>query len=340
MKIGIPRALLYYYYFPLWNRFFKELGCEVVVSPITNKKIVNQGSKVSVPEICVPIKIFNGHVLELNEMGVDYIFAPRMITIEKGKTFCPKFLGLTDMLRYTFPEFQHKFIVPCIKGKTDWDMSVKLLLEDPFLSQYSALQLKRAWKQGVLEWQKFRAINRLGYTLEESLSLYDKDGMPQAKERNEDVSIAIIGYVYDMYDQFVSMEAVKKLAAMGVNVYTFEMLEQEYIDKYIKPMKKSVFWTFSNKMFGAGMHYYEDPKIDGLIYLTAFGCGPDSLIGKILELDSDNYGKPFLTMRVDEHSGENHLQTRIEAFVDMLKRKKHYSQNNIVELKKNSLTKE
>jgi len=46
-------------------------------------------------------------------------------------------------------------------------------------------------------------------------------------------------------------------------------------------------------------------------------------------LDSDTYNKPFLTMRVDEHSGENHLQTRIEAFVDMLKRKKRLMKENI-----------
>ncbi len=330
MKIGIPRALVYYYYFPLWSRFLEELGHEVVVSPVTNKKIVNQGAKVSVPEICVPIKIYNGHILDLLNMPeVDYIFAPRLITIEKRKTFCPKFLGLPDMLRYTFPDQWHRFITPSISGKKDWEMDVKELSADPFLSQYSDSQLKKAWQRGVEDWKKFRSINFLGYTIEEALELYKKDGMPAPKQRKEDVSIAIIGYVYNMYDQFVSMEAVKKLAAMGVNVYTFEMLEQEYIDKHIKPMKKAVFWTFSDKNFGAGIQYYQDPKIDGLIYLTAFGCGPDSLVGKMLELDSDTYNKPFLTMRVDEHSGENHLQTRIEAFVDMLKRKKRLMKENI-----------
>lgn len=89
MKIGIPNALLYYYYGPFWTEFFKELGAEVVVSHSTDKKTVDMGIGVSVPEICVPIKIFNGHVLQLLKSGVDYVFIPRMASVEKGKYFCP-----------------------------------------------------------------------------------------------------------------------------------------------------------------------------------------------------------------------------------------------------------
>ncbi len=322
MRVGIPKALLYYYYFPLWKEFFVQLGHEVIVTGSTNKKIINQGSKISVPEICVPIKIFNGHVLELAAMNVDYIFAPRMVTVEKSKTFCPKFLGLPDMLRYTFCDPQYHFIMPYICSKKEWGADVKELVKDPFLSQYSENQLREAWEAGVKKWQKFQAICRLGYTIDEAMVLYQKEGLPPQKEKNQDISIAVIGYVYEVYDQFVGMEITKRLEALGVNIYTFEMLELEDLKKQLKAMEKTLFWTFANKVFAAGLHYYHQPGIDGIIHVTAFGCGPDSLSGKMMELDSDKYGKPFLTIRVDEHTGESHLQTRIEAFTDMIRRKK------------------
>jgi predicted nucleotide-binding protein (sugar kinase/HSP70/actin superfamily) len=80
-------------------------------------------------------------------------------------------------------------------------------------------------------------------------------------------------------------------------------------------------WTFTNKILAASYDFFTDPNIDGLIHVTAFGCGPDSMLGKLLELDSLEYKKPFMTIRVDEHTGEAGVDTRIEAFVDMLERR-------------------
>ena len=65
--------------------------------------------------------------------------------------------------------------------------------------------------------------------------------------------------------------------------------------------------------------------IDGIIHLTAFGCGPDSIIGRLMEGDCDDANLPFLTLRVDEHTGDNHTQTRLEAYIDMLKMRKFSS---------------
>ena len=94
MKIGIPRALLFQYYYPLWRSLFENLGFEVVLSDKSSKTLVQKGIAVTVPEICLPIKIFDGHVINLMEKGVDYIFCPRFVHIEKGYWFCPKYIGL------------------------------------------------------------------------------------------------------------------------------------------------------------------------------------------------------------------------------------------------------
>ncbi|MFN2341318.1 MAG: acyl-CoA dehydratase activase-related protein, partial [Halanaerobium sp.] len=93
-KIGIPRALLYYYYFPFWLKLFSELDIEPVISDNTSRDLLDQGVKKSLSEICVPIKVMVGHLLNLDQKDVDYIFLPRFRSIRKDIVLCPKFLGL------------------------------------------------------------------------------------------------------------------------------------------------------------------------------------------------------------------------------------------------------
>ena len=65
IKVGIPKALLYYQYHPMWETFFEELGAEVVVSSPTTQTMLSEGSSRVVAETCLPVKIFLGHALSL-----------------------------------------------------------------------------------------------------------------------------------------------------------------------------------------------------------------------------------------------------------------------------------
>lgn len=63
-------------------------------------------------------------------------------------------------------------------------------------------------------------------------------------------------------------------------------------------------------------------EIDGVVFLVSFACGPDSLISELIMRDMKVVGLPFLEITMDEHSGEAELLTRIESFVEMVRRKK------------------
>ena len=96
-RVGLPLALLGYCYYPLWHRFLAELGCTVVCSPATNKEILFAGVRATIDDICIPVKVFVGHLLHLKACGVDAIMIPRMYAIEKSampRFTCPKFMGL------------------------------------------------------------------------------------------------------------------------------------------------------------------------------------------------------------------------------------------------------
>ena len=105
MRIGIPNGLLYPDFKVLIETFFAELGREIVVSPVTNRAILDLGVNCCVDEACLPIKVFHGHVRWLSEYGrCDMIFIPRIMRLRKNESICPKFCGLTEMVRYSIPD--------------------------------------------------------------------------------------------------------------------------------------------------------------------------------------------------------------------------------------------
>ena len=316
MNIGLPRALLYYYYYPFWKAFFETLGHTIVLSDKTNAKIITQGANVTVSELCVPVKIFNGHIMNLAEKDIDRIFVPEFTSMGR-EWYCPKFMGIDSIVKSLSPDLTARLLIMPITSKDDMIARVSDYL--PFRQELGTdkKQIKAALKQAKQAQTKFRDLCIQGYTAEEALDIMDGKTV-QKSDDDYELTIALMGYVYNVYDNFISMDIVKKLRGMGVRVLTFEMLDEQTV-KYNNARGKQPFWVFARKIYNASGHYLKQPNIDGMIHVTAFACGPDSIIGKYMELDCDKKNLPFMTLRVDEHTGEGHVQTRLEAFTDMLK---------------------
>ena len=322
MKSGITRALLYYYYYPLWKTLFTELGCEVVVSNETNKKTISEGARVTETEMCVPIKIYNGHIAELLKTDVDYIFVPQMHRMNK-EYYCPKFIGIIEVVKYSFEKDNDRFLFLNYITKNDDlnDLSVHM----PLCNKLGVTrgQLKKALKKAVEVQKKFRSLCEKGYTVTEAYDVLFNDANIKPHTGGK-LNIALLGYVNNVYDSYVSMNTINRLREMDVNVLTFDMLPDEAVKKDKNAIKEP-FWVFARKIYNGSKHLIKECKIDGIIHLTAFGCGPDSIIGRLMEGDTDDANIPFLTLRVDEHTGDNHTQTRLEAYIDMLKMRKFSS---------------
>lgn len=320
MKIGIPRALLYYYYFPFWKTLFEECGCTVTVSEETNKKIIDSGCSATETEMCVPIKIFNGHVASLLKTDVDYVFVPQMHTVGR-EYYCPKFLGIIEIVRYSFDCDLNRFIF--LSYDTPKDDLYSLASHMPLCDVLGVNKktLKKALKKARASQEEYRKLCISGYTTDEAYKILF-EGESIKKEQNGKLNIALLGYVNNVYDSYVSMNTIDRLKGMGVNVFTFDMLPDDIIKKDKKIIKEP-FWTFARKIYNASKYFIKSGNIDGIIHITAFGCGPDSIIGRLMEGDCEEANIPFLTLRVDEHTGDNHTQTRLEAYIDMLKMRKN-----------------
>lgn len=342
IKIGIPRALLYYYYFPFWLKLFAELDLKPIISDITSRELLDRGVKKSLSELCVPIKVMIGHVLNLDQKDLDYIFLPRFRSLRKDIVLCPKFLGLPDMVRHSLPGLKAEIIADQIDSKNDDIAQFSNHRQLAEKLDISKRKMKKALKKASKFWQRYRELLFAGYLIDDFAGIEDLEMLeklfgkfendqkpPQSKSSkketpaNEEViDIAVIGYVYNIFDEYLNMDIINKLKEMGVRVHTFSMVEEEIIEDEISQLRKPMFWEFTNKLYGAAEHYFKNDSIDGVIHLTAFGCGPDSMLGQILEVDAKKYENAFMTLRIDEQTGESHIITRIEAFIDLLRLKK------------------
>ncbi|MCK8824616.1 acyl-CoA dehydratase activase-related protein [Fuchsiella alkaliacetigena] len=321
VKIGIPKTLSYYVYYPLWKKFFTELGAEVVVSDNTSRPIIDAGVKETVNDACVPIKLFHGHSLDLKDKA-DYFFIPRLVSVDGEHIYCPKFLGLPDMVKNTLKDLP-EILAPRIdlrKGKLEL---IKVVYKIGSVLTKNPLKIYSAFKKAKAYFKRFNSLLSEGHTAVEAIDVLEgneerKDFDSQEQER--DLKIAVLGYPYIIYDPYVSVNMIQKLRDLNVEVVTADMLTDEELTAQSHKLFKEPFWTFSDQVVKAGYHYYQEGEIDGLIHVTAFGCGPDFMVGKLLNLGAEVEDDiSFITLTIDEHTGEAGIVTRLEAFIDMLR---------------------
>ena len=128
------------------------------------------------------------------------------------------------------------------------------------------------------------------------------------------------------------MKIFEKLEKLDVKVHTAGQLTHEQMNEGLNSMRSRLYWANEYEITGAASHYIQDKNIDGVITINAFGCGPDSLMLERISRFSRKFGKPILNLSIDEHTGEAGFVTRIEAFVDMLYRKKRYGILNKIKI--------
>ncbi len=330
VRLGIPRTLFYFVYFPLWERFFTELGVTVVKSAETSKPILDAGVEYTVTDACVPIKLMHGHVAQLVGQGVDYLFVPRIVSTNGRSVYCPKFLGLPDMLRSSVPELPPLIDVryDARKGRGE-AMRCALLAAAALGVDCDRTHVEAAFKTAYDEHKRYEKLLESGLAPEQAMQALrhpnsDLGAEPLRCTRDGcELNIVVVGYPYLLYDKFINRNLITKLGEMGARVLTSDMLSEQALMPQRTRIPKDLFWTFSEKVVCAAYHYLDRPSVvDGMIHLTAFSCGPDSVVGKLLETraaECDN--TPFMSLMIDEHTGEAGVLTRLEAFVDMIRRR-------------------
>lgn len=299
MKIGLPKALLYYRYEYLWTSFFNQLGCEVVTSPDTCQTMLTEGIALSVGECCLPIKLFLGHVASL--IGrCDYILVPRFETLAKSEEFCVRFRGLPDIVRNTFPE------APLIGYNL------------------------QGHKPGSEEQGFFAMAKALGKSPGHGLKAYHRaaarqqsqDLLLEKKQREllavPGTKILLASQPYLIHDPYVGGPLLRILQKQGGVPIFPDRCDRQACRACARSVSADLYWTLNKEIVGAIPLMKEE--IDGVLLITAFPCGTDSLVNELaLRRVRD---LPIAQIILDEQQGEAGLETRIECFMDMVRERK------------------
>ncbi len=291
IRIGIPRGLLYFRYHPFILTFLNELNTEIVLSEETNKRILDLGVKYCVDEACLPIKIFHGHVASIKEK-CDFMIIPRIMKEEGGEYICPKFCGLPEMIIHSIPGIpqitRDPIYINSQKQLDAWVIRLGKQITD------NNRKINLAYQKAVRAQRSFEC---------------------SIQEEHYRFNVALVGHPYCIHDSFLNMNIIRKLNSMGVGVLTEGKASKDHYAVELMNLYKKPFWDFTKNSYGFCVKILNNQKINGIIYISSFGCGIDSVSIELIKNQIGDF--PFLVLKLDEHTGEAGMNTRLEAFIDM-----------------------
>lgn len=307
ITLGMPRSMYHFNLLPFWSTYLRELGFKFIFSEKTNKPIVNKGVAATVAEPCFPIVVAHGHVQDLIDKQVDYIFQPNMINAEAEypqveSFYCPWGQTQPFVFQHT-PQF-----------KAYWDRIIRPTIR--FREGISRVQqsLQQTFKSfGIKRKLSDRAVLKAYQAQAE----FDQKLLEKGREslnlvyRKNSRAIILVGRPYNLYDRTISLNIPTKLREYyGINIIPIDFLPLNGIE--VMDLHDSMFWDFGMKILKAARFVNQQPLLD-LIYITNFKCGPDSYIKHFVD---EALNKPFLVLQFDGHSNDAGIITRCEAYLD------------------------
>ena len=341
---------------------FEDLGVVVILPPKSSKKTLELGTRHSPEQICIPFKITLGNYMESIAQGADTLFmwggcdACRISYYHMLQEDILKELGheIEMICGEPFKSFTEiKKFLQKLKGVagnnhygkifTAFMKAVKILneideLDEGFYkvrAREMALgetdRLYREFEEGI------KGIKGTEQTLEWICDIHSRlKNIPIDLHRNV-IRIGIVGEIYTVVDPFINLNIIQKLGNMGVEVHRsvvasefireqldflpFIHSEKEEVHRAAAPYINLEIGGHARHTVGNAVRYHEK-NYDGVIHLLPFTCMPEIVAQSILKSVEEEKDIPILKLVLDEMTGEAGYHTRLEAFVELLWRRR------------------
>jgi predicted nucleotide-binding protein (sugar kinase/HSP70/actin superfamily) len=341
-RIGIPRALMFYRYFPLWQPFFERLGWRVVVSDGVRQK----EKIIYFEDSCLPMKLLVTHAVQLKDK-VDHLFIPRLVSIHRTYIMCPKFRGAPDIVRLA-TEGSVSIIDETIDLRKGGIPLLRSFVKMGEKLGASKQESRRAFREAEESFSKFQKdwvdrINRLptGQLFEMDVPtpppskispplVGGDQGKGEAVKRGgkgigSPLRIAFVGHPYNLFDIDINKDLLTLAKSLEMEIMTSDLLSEKEIDREVSGLSKEIYWSSGREIVGSLFHFLSG-EVDGVVFLTSFKCGIDALLQEFIKRRLKVRGGvsiPLLILSFDEHTGREGLTTRLEAFRDVVEQRKH-----------------
>jgi predicted nucleotide-binding protein (sugar kinase/HSP70/actin superfamily) len=341
-----------------FRMLINELGHEAIVPPRPSKRTLTLGTQYSPEFACLPFKILLGSYIEAIEQGADtiitsggsgpcragwYGYLHQKILQDLG--YDTKIIVMESPYRNPWDFFKkiHSIISP--SGVTWWKFwklfnkaweKLKVLDETEILShQVRPFEINRGETTKVFN--KCLQIIDAAHSLPEIRAAREETGrmlkaVPGDKDRKP-LKVGIIGEIYVVLEPFANLDLEITLGEMGVethrSIYLTDWTRENTSFEGEHDAILAAGPYLSEMIGGHGIQsvgntvLYAQNGFDGVVQLAPFTCIPEIVAKPILGRVTRDYDIPVLTVFLDEQTGKAGLQTRLEAFVDLLGQKRN-----------------
>ena len=300
VTVGVPLAFSVHSLWPFYSWFFHTLGVKVELST----KVVPEGIARQESNYCFPAEIAHGAIQDVLDRGVDYVFLPHfrdLPTMEDVHAcVCPLTQGLPFYARHAFGLPDSKMLRPLVTFGGGYDSSRGAFEEVAEQLGFTRAEGGRAYDVGVAQYRRFLdAYRELGSRV-----------LEEVKRNPDRVYIALCGRPYNAFTRDANMGIPRKFTSQGVTVIPFDMIYDD--DGEIPPNN---YWYYGQQNMKAARQV---KNVDNLYlsYISNFSCAPDSFLLHYVRWLMGQ--KPYLVLEIDSHTADAGLDTRVEAFLDIV----------------------
>lgn len=293
IKIGIPRGLYYYKYNILWKEFFKELGCDIIVSPETNFEILENGKKYSASEMCLSLKIYIGHVFYLKDK-VDYVLVPTSKTLDDNN-FCPYYLRIYDIVNNTFDMNILNYNINELDKKYEEDEFIKIGEKLGFSKNYILTVYHKAKMEEYKQ-------NKIEYLVQEK------------KLKRDKIKILVVGNTYNIYDNLLGKDLIDLLNKLNCEVIYINIKNPNIEDN----IYKNIIENNENENNYEYLEHILNFKnyLNGILFVSTYPCVSDLIEKSLIQ---DKLSIPLLHIFINNLEFKDEYSKKVEKFIDMIK---------------------
>ena len=317
--VGIPRALNLYENYPFWFTFFTELGFRVQLSDRSSTGIYEKGIETIPSEsVCYPGKLVHGHIVDLIEKGVDFIFYP-CITHEQqeqaeanNRFNCPIVASYPEVIKNNIDLIREKGIL-YLKPFVPFDIkkrTIKRLCEVLSVFNIPQEEIRESVEKAYREQAAFkRDIQRAG---EETLRYIRENRLK---------GIVLAGRPYHI-DPQINHGIPEMINSLGMAVLTEDSIA--HLGRIERPLRVVDQWVYHSRLYAAASYVAEQADLE-LVQLNSFGCGLDAVTTDQVQEILNGHSKVYTAIKIDEGNNLGAARIRLRSLkATMLEREKHH----------------
>ncbi len=301
-RVGIPLALNFYELAPFWHSFFTNLGFETVFSDESSRNMYYSGQQ-TIPSdtVCYPAKITHGHIENLLDKKVDFIFYPCMsYNLDEGNSDnhynCPVVAYYPELLIANNPRLNSRNFV------------------HPYIDLNNRKNVVRVMSECL---KKFNIAGKIPTAVDGAYQAYFRYmrdvtakavGMIRQARAEGRKIIVLAGRPYHV-DKEINHGLHKLITNLGMAVIT-----EDSVAGFVKTPKLGVLnqWTYHSRLYRCAKFVTSQPDMQ-LVHLVSFGCGIDAVTSDEVRSILESKGKLYTQLKIDEINNLGAVRIRLRS---------------------------